>query len=456
MKEKIVFMLFLISIIIISAMIGKKRSLEYFTSNTNTNNWSNNSVLLKKSFAYYPHVLTHFMTDHASNRYATISCMTGSALNANCVPLKIFKFNPSVFDTSCSLRADLGSSCSNFYIDNHTTHDPYYYDSPQVCTSINASVGKPQSDVRILNNNYTFAKRCINLKTPTIVNAGGTGDTAFYKMTCDRNVELFMLLRPCMILFPQCGLFAFRVFSQGVTPASGTSAATTPGNAIRYSNLNSNVELFITKVTEPKISPQLDSPMNVTNLSGKQLFPTIYYFNYLEPSDKFANDIPLNTMTLIFDKKSTSKLIPTTVSTGATDNICTQIKLDWAPTTGQFKVTLGASQQNECTFEVHPDFTSKIAAAASANTRNSFHVIFTYTVDMVIIVGLYKDLSNSSSRPLVTMVKGQAANMSSPIFLQYPQSIPTSSYRTGNESVCPPSAIPNFALIAKDLGYSFI
>lgn len=400
------------------------------------------------------------MTDNPANTYVNAtSCIAGNddtVIKSDCIPLKIFKFSPSYYDTSCSLTVNYSASCSNFFIDNHSSPDPYFYDSPQTCSTVNSTIGQKQqqSEVRIMNNNYTFTKRCIKLNKPIIVNIGGSGATSFYKMSCKSPMELFIMLRPCMILFPQCGLFYFKPFSQQTMPVSATVPAQPTMTSIDYSNKDATaiVDLYMSPVSNTKIFPALPSPDQLANLSNKVLYPTIYYFNYLEPTDYYTTDIDLNTLTLICDTKPFSKSFPLPTST-APYSTCTNLKIDWTPLAGTFVVSIESSQGNSFTMTIHPDFTNAIANADNGAIK-MFNVVFTYTVDMIIITGLYKDLSSSTSKPLMTMVKRQVSNGTGPIYLKYPQSTNNKDF-TGNASICPQSVVPNLALVTKELGYTF-
>jgi hypothetical protein len=88
---------------------------------------------------------------------------------------------------------------------------------------------------------------------------------------------------------------------------------------------------------------------------------------------------------------------------------------------------------------------------------------------MLTIVSYYRDLSASTTTTFVTMTQKAVGN-TNPIYLQYPmfqtttanaaaatvttQTTNMASDLTGYAAMCPQTSIPNFAAVAKQLGYS--
>jgi hypothetical protein len=479
MDEKLLFVLFLVALIIVCALLpttASTHAMERFA------NYDNNSFVIKKSCAYFPYVSTFIMSDSTSNPLNAMACP--STPLADCVPLKLFKFLPTYLDAMCSLSdiADQSTNhCSNFYIDNNTFADPIMYDSPEVCTTINGAIGqnKEQSKVRILSNNYVFMKRCVALKIDNVGSLSGVGVTAQYRVACAHSIDMMMLLRPCMILFPGIGLFNINMFKSGNPPlSSNSSSGAQTSSAINYSNKYRSAAKYtfdVSLISHVAATTPIAPPTNTGNIpltsiqKSAPVYPTIYYFNYTEPADFFTATnsklLKFNTLTLVFDQTylSTNASTVITMPTDASANTCPQIAFQWNKTTCTFNVVVQSSLGSSDNMSVHPDFT----ACAIIGSPSLYHIIVSYTVDMLTIASYFRDLSTSTTSTFVTITQ-KALGGASPIYLQYPMfptgavagsmpTVPTTDMArdlTGYAAMCPQTSIPNLAAVAKQLGYS--
>ena len=476
MNEKYAFVIFLIALIIVCAVLPhfSAHAIDAKERFTNSIQYDNNEFVLKKSCAYFPFVSTFIMSDSVSNTLNTIACP--SADTTTNMPLKIFKFLPTYLDAMCSL-SDLTEKstdhCTNFYIDNNTFADPVMYDSQQICTTVNGTIGqsKEQSKVRILSNNYVFMKRCITLHIDDVYSIGGVSVAAQFQIVCKSPIDLFVLLRPCMISFPGFGLFNINMFRHGNNVPITNSA--TQSSIINYSNIAGSFTFHVSPITnatnpDVPIFPATTNQTLTTIAKNGPVYPTIYYFNYIEPADYFTPTnstlLKFNTLTLVFDQtyllsKMTTDL-SVTMPTDAITNTCPQLSYSWNNTSHVFKVDVHSSLGTMDTLTVHSDFSSIPFSSSSM-----YHIVVTYSVDLLTIVTFHRDLSLHYNTTQVTMTQ-KAMGGVSPIYLQYPiyQAAVTGSAAlttdmkkdlTGYAAMCPQTVIPNYAAVAKQLGYSF-
>jgi len=434
-----------------------------------------NSVLLTKSIAYFKYVATTFMTDDLYNSYypSVPSLCTGPNQSA-CPILQIFKFLPTFLDASCSLLTPPTPNCNQFFIDNITTLDNTAYDSPMVCSNVASSVSMPKSNsmVRIMSNNYSFMKRCIqlNIISATLI---GTGNT--YVVNCIGNIDLLVLLRPCFISFASLGLFSISLFSTTTSTTAGQ-----PNSLLNYSNKSetnsSQFTLYLswiglTDVHDVQVYPEVNgvaTPLNAIANKSIQLFPTIYFMNYESPADYFSSTslVTFNTMSLCFNKATLTssdwnlpKQLVFTPQSGTASNACNNMTMHWS-TTGPdvFYITMATSVSGgdlAHKYSVHSDFSSLVHNSTAGSV---YHVFVTYTLDLLIIVGMYKDLSMSNGKSSFNIVQYKVRDNNQPVYLSYMSSDTTSLSNKdiiSNSTVVPLSSIPNFANMAKQLGYSF-
>ena len=442
---------FLLLIVILCAILGCNTTKEQFG-----NPGDNNIVLLKKSASYFAFVSTFFMSDSPSNVISP-NCSIEDNKPTTCLPLTIFKFLPTFLDSLCSFQQPQPEYCSNFFIDNNTSPDPQFYDSPQVCQTVNGNLGqtKDQSIVRILNNNYTFMKRCIALNMTEVIALGGQTGTLQLKVTCSNNMTLFTLLRPCLIMFPGIGLFRLSLFN-----------LTSPTILTNFSDTSSTFSFNMTPVTTtayynivPPITTSTLTTTSFNNLLSRTTYPTIYYFNHLEAADYFTSttaNLTFNTLTLIFDqsfmKANSNGLTNVSLGSSSSVNVCNNISFKWIDNNFTVSGSSTVSSSGNFSYSAHSDFKTHLNNASSS----IYHVVVSYTLDLLTITTFVKDLTiqgHHQKNCFTTMVQYAVTNPGSTtaIYNQYPF---MAADLTGNSTICRQTEIPNMASIMKQLGYT--
>jgi hypothetical protein len=467
---------------------------------------SNNVYLLIKSLLYFYYLAPFFMSDDAANDYYTDqACKT--SINAGCDQLQIFKFLPTFLDSYCTFKnttnlpvtapsvsttrkpnltvteetqflTSFDQNCNTFLIENISSFDDTTYDSNQSCKNMTASVGvdKDAAKMRILSYNYLFTKRCIQFYLHHVETI--TTDK-LYIITTHGNMNLFNLLRPCFISFPGVGLFSIQ--SVGFTKNGNTE-----NSMVSYSNkLPSSSSsppilkntYYIKTVTESEI----DANQSQTNYQAPQdattNFPTIYYPSSIqEPAKHIKTNMLYNTYSVIFDNKmldpSWTAFQPSiTMSSKTTYNLCSTLTFNWNsedavanPRKSAFYVSINATKTTGylSNYSIHDDFPK----ASAINSSTIFHIVVTYTLDLLIITSFMKDLKQGNETQITMQQYKVRSNTQTPIpiYLQYKKDVTTKYVETGNasrklnfrtyENLVNFDEIPNLASLAKQLGYN--
>jgi hypothetical protein len=400
------------------------------------------------------------MSDARSNVFYDRS-IPQEQLTSSSNPLQIFKFLPTYLDASCVLINDLPKDiyCQNFYIDNITSPDQSYTDTSQACTNVQSSVGvEPKhSLMRLLAFNYAFKKRCVQVH---IASATSLPDGSI-KIVTRGNMDLFQLLRPCFIAFSGFGLFAIQGTQKMVE-----------NSMVSYSNNTDNPnQYFLTPVTHASIYPaNQQSPPLITALAAgnKNVFTTIYYPDLAEVA---INPLPnfMNTMTLVFDRDILASMANTPATyaltnSGSQSNLCSSIVFNWMMSgeANAFYVTMDTTVSNgngtRTKYPVHPHFSMLVRQANAASAM--YHVVVTYTLDLLIIVGFFKDLGQGNVSQ-ISMMQYPVRDIDQAVYLQYqtsmaaiPDTITDCPSIKAYGKFVQPYAIPNFSMLSKQLGYS--
>ena len=478
--NKSIFFTMIIVFIVICGLVGSMKyelGAEAFSS-SNVTSQNSDTALLHKSLAYFKLIAPTFMTDDAQNKFynnasSTNPCISASSANSyisSCPSLQIMKFLPNLLDSSCDMMIN---DCSTFYIDNVTCADNTFYDSPVICSNITAAVSldKEKCKIRVLNNNYSFMKRCIQVSIfhASLIETGSS--TQSYKLQVQGNIDLLVLLRPCFISFAGLGLYSINLFSLASAGAPNTFLSYTSDG-----NIQSTIStLYLTQVdgdekSRTGISPDIDgAPTHLKAIADKiiVLFPTIYYLNYEEPSDLFEvydSNITYNTFSLCLSKSyliSNFKSLYTFNPTAAANtNVCRNMNLNWSTSAKDvFYVTISTSSSDGSAsnkYPVHKSF-STLVNQATSDSSTIYHVMVTYTMDLLIIVSLFKDLT-SGNQSHFSVVQYPVRDSNVPVYMQYNAtnlSSASSSLPKDMVAMVPLTSIPNFAATAKRLGYSF-
>ena len=123
---------------------------------------------------------------------------------------------------------------------------------------------------------------------------------------------------------------------------------------------------------------------------------------------------------------------------------------------------------------VHTDFSNRLKGYLQQNPPNLYnnpklfyHIVVTCTLDMVIVVAMLRDLDTNQTYFYMTQTSLNSAN--SPNYIQFqgdanghvnvaststaPQKILNNHYKYF-DAACPMTSVPNFSILAKNLGYN--
>lgn len=431
---------------------------------------TDNEHLLNKTLAYYRYLYLFFTTDNAANTTfkpiadvaiplpPATGCATSGIVEPACQYLQVMKFLPSYLDGYCKLSGE-ATLCNRFHIDNVTCVDSYPYTSSMQCMSVNASIGidKTQSLVRVFNNNYSFNKNCMSIKLSGVV-AAGAGSTI--SMPLHGNIDWLVLLRPLMVSFGRQGLY--KVVCNGAdNPFASYSSVDLETNKAHY-------RLMLERVVHNNAFKDIYSD----DISTGTLVDTVpdtnmqvYYLNYERQAGSFSAST-FNVMSLIFDNEMLTvkpSIAFTLTSNSPSLPIATLITFNYDNVAKTFTATIDASASGQAVVcSVHPDFTTQLNDYAWNSGKVTFHIIVTYSLDVMTITGLIRTTqSPNSTNPrknnsmfFVTRTDVKSASGGTPIYLQYVRENFASTHGK-YDNICPISSIPNLAQISKQLGYAF-
>lgn len=484
----------LICVVVACALLAgffhEKLPIELFTDSSSPND----AIVSLKSQSYFPYI-ADFVYSNTTTSMATFD--TGARK-------QIMNFLPTYADGLCSWNSNPPATCSNFYINNISFPDTYEFTSPMVCKSIETSVGveKNQCMVRMLNNVYSIRKKCIRLTTSSNVevysgqtasstsstvsidNATNIGTSSTFLLEVHGTLDLLALLRPSLISFGNFGLF--HVESQ---------INTTHNMFTSYSSLSSSNSLVMSIVSPPSTSINIYPGNNTAieqliNNKDWNILSTIYYLNFEDTVYPLVDDTTYNTFNIIIDnvivnaiKSSTNPLTTSTISllnSAATTNICSSMTYTFNlnPLTGTvptfFQVTLNreSSSTTPTVANVHPDFSAVIYTYMRNNELYQnplliYDICVTCTMDLVIIVAMIRDLNTGKS--LFFMTQTPLTDSGVPYYVQFQGDKQGRIYKDSSKTIaddqlvknhynkfmgiCPNTIVPNFAMLAKNLGY---
>jgi hypothetical protein len=328
-----------------------------------------------------------------------------------------------------------------------------------MCLSVNASIGvdKTQALVRVFNNNYSFNKNCMAIQLDGVASAG-TG-TAI-SMPLRDNIDWLILLKPQMVSFGGQGLY--KIVYDGVdNPFTSYSSVSEPTTVI--------YKLMLERVVHNTNFKDIYSDDVSTGTlvdSAPETNMQVYYLNYERQAGSFSAST-YNVMSVVFDNDmlATTPSTTVTLTRNATSlPTVTSITFAFSKTARTFTATINASTSGQAIVcSVHPDFTKQLSDYASSTNKVTFHIIVTYTLDVVTITGLIRTTQSpnllnprkNNSMFFVTRTNVKSVAGSTPIYLQYVRENVTPLLNSKYNNICPMSSIPNMAQIAKQLGYAF-
>lgn len=486
----VILLIFILACALLSDMFHNKFISEYFTDTAPTDNVLLNYVR-EKSSAYFPLFGDFFFSN---------TSLTNSKINPN-IARQMFQFLPTYGDSICAnVEPNQPMSCSNVFINNISYTDPVNYRSLLECSSIDSGISpdKSQCLVRILNNKYSLQKKCIRLNTNSNLNKtntvlvnsisslrsfgtpiisealqlGTSSNSTIVKI--QGNLDIFALLQPTLISIGNFGVYHIDYNANDFNNmfTSYNSVDSNPKSVILQNLGSSNINIFPGKIA------------NLTQLLQKpnwNIMSTIYYLNY-ENSIVVNETETVNTFNIVFDKKYVStllnndakdKTIDIAITPNSTDfstisyvsGISFKFNFDEKLNSPFLKILLnyGTSSSPSKIFECNKTFSNRVYELIKRNELNSndkmFHVIVTCTLDKIKMLTLYKEVLNNIYE--FQIMSSSLKNSETPVFVQYNlkdlKSIANNTlldhYKTQYTNLCPYTAIPNYALLAKRLGY---
>ena len=243
---------------------------------------------------------------------------------------------------------------------------------------------------------------------------------------------------------------------------------------------------YIKAVTESEIDAnQSQSSYQAPPLGASTNFPTIYYPSSLQEPAIIKTGMLYNSYSVVFDNKmlntSWKDFSPSiTMSDVTTNNLCKSITFNWNkenatvnPGNLAFYVSIDATvtSGDPSAYLIHADFPK----ATAINSSTIFHIVVTYTLDLLIITSFMKDLMQGNKTQITMKQYKVRSNTQArqPVFIQYKKDVMTTNtnfvetssggssgstprklnFRT-YESLVNFDEIPNLANLAKQLGYS--
>lgn len=317
-------------------------------------------------------------------------------------------FYPTITDEYCKAfdyQQTDPIRCNNIYIDYVTTPDDNFTaisSRETTCRSLASSMKSSDataSDVRIMNSNYAFCKRCLRLNI-TNVQAIAGGQSALFEVTVRGYVNAFVLSRPIFISFGHYGLYTIVHNHPGTCFTNFTSssqenkfvikAVTSYQDAVMYPHSGTNI-------LTPTTAELSTIPIIVYYLKYKQDLPL-----HALPKGNIEASDQCNVLSLVLSSQYLSArgqpfscTLPTTAVTAAkTLTIASKLQLDYSPNTLTpndifvVKVFFGTvnAGSSEVVVRPHPQFMERLIHCRSTNTDHRFHVVLTYSVDVMHLV----------------------------------------------------------------------
>lgn len=316
------------------------------------------------------------------------------------------------------------------------------------------------SKVRIMNNLYNFSKCCCNINIESIGTYGNTNiqfrvqfNNSFLQSS---EFNKLILTCPVMISLNEFGIFKclYTVNQSDNILLNGVG-----GNSI-----------YIERIVSETSNPQklIDE---ITCTSCKLSLQSTLYYMILDKSNvsivNTGSNLSFeNNMCLIFDQdmiksiKTNSLMVNFVLPRTQTSNmLCSSITFS-GTASNIFNVSISAnnSSTTRLVYTIDQSFSDLISTYPNAK----YHIILTYSLDKITIVGLLRDVQSSTFK--YCLKHNFTMSASNPVYLQF-DGRPFSSSTDSNafikmypkffyyKNIAPVLAIPNYAHVSKKLGY---
>jgi hypothetical protein len=393
----------------------------------------------------------------------------------------------------------------NMFLDNVSCNDVFMSsmsrkEKPSSSTSSLISVDSSSCQVRVLNNYYKLLKRSLMFDNITVQNISGPAlyntlsDVQGYMLTVSGNLAAFALSRPLFISFGPYGAYGIRHFTQ--------AGSINKNIFTNFSSEGSQLyNIFIYQLNSPdqfanyRMQPsKFDAAVPLTQLyrqngNNNQFhkFPiTIYYLNFYRPIVSYVmstNIDYLNTLTLVMSKEymqsynkqahvaSRSIELNLEASRSTSTDVSfihsIEVKFNLTSTNADdvFYVVMTSNNVRQ-TFRPHSGFLTKVASLRGPNskTNHNFHIVVSTSFDAVTIVAFLQTKDSENVMDTCYMTREQTRLQSRDMILSYKGSVIDSSSESASiqsivkemkkyASMLTTSSIPNYAYLAKALGY---
>jgi hypothetical protein len=456
-NAKVLFATFLLFCVIVSAIVSivVRPKLEGFQENLTAQ--APDTFLKKKSAAYFEN-LKQF-------------CLCSSANFDDATKYNILMFHPTIIDSYCSTYVDMSSNddrCVNMYINNISVAS-----NKGGCASLESGISASHENslIRVLNNDYTLAKQCFFMNFTDSVN--NTSNNIVIGLGNAKSLASMILLRPSMISIPQYGLYSITYIFDNTRNVFSKYSNDDNDNTVYALYLKQNDA--ISSALKINLSSSIN-PTQIMKPDNRSIRATVYSLNYvgrLTNLDTLAtvptntNTIPapsiLNNIALCLDQHTLTTTVPYNFTfpinidgnTSTAYKLCKQFALNFDVSKPDvFTVTIAnnVSQGNNISFSIHPLFATKLNSIVKTGTLSSYtyHIIITYSMDLLVITGLIKEIS--SQKTYVYMTHNQVID-SIPVYLQYSNTDIKNTTIGVNQNYVGFSTIPNIANVAELLGY---
>lgn len=365
--------------------------------------------------------------------------------------------------------------CKNLYIDSIAYPDKYFQSVSSLevpCTSVLSAVGsKPENSlVRIFNNTYSLQKRCIKFNSIRITVENPQAKT--FRVVVSGNIQAFVLSRPIYISFGTYGLYQIVHNYQGsIFSKYDSSAQIETFFIVKQIVTYGDAAMFPTTTQDIGMFDNINVPI------------TIYYLNFVKPIplDKVSKgSLPStninNALTVVLSDdflkanslstNSISYVLPTSFNSQSTFVNAATVTINYNNTSTNANeilrvVVRSGRDAQDISVKVPPTFLNALVQARQSNLEHKFHIVLTYTMDVFICVCFLKHREYNLQE--VFMSRQTIKHMNNYVHVVYDATTMLEAMQrsTGNlakemekyQEFAPISAIPNYAYVARFLGY---
>lgn len=470
MNQTTVHLVFtLVFIIIVTAFIA---SLKPNILKERFENSKNDALVLSERIWYLKAGLVNFFAQEknvATDDYAVFKTFANNTIY----------FHPNDIDICCkATQGKMNCDCPNISI--HTSSVPdntIKFFSEETVSTLFSQL--PTSDERnakcvISGNHYKILKRGIKLRALDKIEEVAQVGSEMYRIDLLGNIATFVLSRPVFIMMNDGGLYKVLYGDKKETPLSkfplnifANYDGASPDPACKE-NCKKYYSLYLKRIKNDDFDgnfmyTEVDRPLKLVDKSEMKdvsFISTIYYLTYSE--EITTSGLTTNTVTLFLDKNMIKEIFEVnsniTIATDAKDN------------SNVTSITLEQERNGDIKFIVNGKDEIKLPESFPYNKKNEyglevlekFHIIFTYSYDVVTLVCIGLDEDNRKN--YITMERhhmDKSFKMKKDTlitFLHSKKLAGPSRYLFIDNSlkeVLGPTSIPNYAVVAHRLGYSF-